>query len=215
MAISLNQARLPCIFRPSATSARSKPATLQHQTLPAADVVLDVRDSEIMSQPPPLRNRPNLHLGLTQLNGSPRHPSQSTPTRSPLSTPYPTSNDTPFAKTAYSPSPSASLKPPNAYEGPASGIRRRRGRSFHLKINWFRFKRMFSSKSLLLLLFVSALALWWFNGGSEELDVMKLSASGLGKELMQERRMHDYQFYPATNPKIHVRAHQLCNWGYG
>ncbi|MCJ1278851.1 hypothetical protein MMC21_006670 [Puttea exsequens] len=54
---------------------------------------------------------------------------------------------------------------------------------------------------LLLLLF--ALVLWWFNGGSQEVDVVKLNASGLGKELLQERRMHDYQFYPATNPKIH------------
>jgi hypothetical protein len=163
-----------------------------------------------MSQPPPLRNRPNLHLGLTQLNGSPRHPSQSTPTRSPLSTPYPTPNDTPFAKTAYSPFPSASLKPPNGFESPAPVPMRRWGRSFRSKVNWFRIKRIFSSKPLVLLLLVLALALWWFNGGSEDLDIVKLSASGLGKELMQERRMHDYQFYPATNPKIHVRTHKLC-----
>ena len=51
---------------------------------------------------------------------------------------------------------------------------------------------------------VFALTLWWFNGGSEELDVVKLGAAGLRKELLNERRMHDYQFYPATNPKIHV-----------
>lgn len=87
---------------------------------------------------------------------------------------------------------------------------RRWGRSFRSKVNWFRIKRIFSSKPLVLLLLVLALALWWFNGGSEDLDIVKLSASGLGKELMQERRMHDYQFYPATNPKIHVRTHKLC-----
>lgn len=51
---------------------------------------------------------------------------------------------------------------------------------------------------------IVALALWWFNGGSEEMNVVKLGASGLGKDFLHERRMHDYQFYPATNPKIHV-----------
>lgn len=50
---------------------------------------------------------------------------------------------------------------------------------------------------------IVALALWWFNGGSEEMNVVKLGASGLGKDFLHERRMHDYQFYPATNPKIH------------
>ena len=33
---------------------------------------------------------------------------------------------------------------------------------------------------------------------------MKLSAAGLGKEFLKERRMGDFQFFPATNPKIHV-----------
>ena len=56
-----------------------------------------------------------------------------------------------------------------------------------------------------------ALTLWWFNGGSEELDVVKLSAAGLGKEFLKERRMGDFQFLPATNPKIHVRLHGSWN----
>lgn len=49
-----------------------------------------------------------------------------------------------------------------------------------------------------------ALSLWWFNGGSGELDIVKRGTAGLGKEFLYERRMHNYQFYPATNPKIHV-----------
>lgn len=51
---------------------------------------------------------------------------------------------------------------------------------------------------------VSALALWWYHGGSDEINAVKLGASSLGKEFMRERRMHEYQFFPATNPKIHV-----------
>ncbi|KAG8528740.1 uncharacterized protein KY384_006427 [Bacidia gigantensis] len=47
------------------------------------------------------------------------------------------------------------------------------------------------------------LTIWWFNGGRQELDEVKLNAAGLGKGLLTERRMHNYQFYPVTNPKIH------------
>ena len=157
-----------------------------------------------MSQPPPIRVRPNLHLGLTQLTGSPRHPNQSTPPASPFTNPYPTPADTPFAKTAYSPFLSAGLKAPNSYGGPVSHMARNRVRPWYGKYNWFRIKHMFASKPVLLFLMAIALTLWWFNGGSEELDVVKLGAAGLGKELLNERRMRDYQFYPATNPKINV-----------
>ena len=51
---------------------------------------------------------------------------------------------------------------------------------------------------------VTALALWWYHGGSDDINAVKLGASSLSKEFMRERRMHDYQFFPATNPKIHV-----------
>ena len=56
-----------------------------------------------------------------------------------------------------------------------------------------------------------ALSLWWFNGGSEELDIVKLGTAGLGKEFLYERRMHNYQFYPATNPKIHVNLTEILH----
>ena len=157
-----------------------------------------------MSQPP-LRNRPNLHLASTDLTGSPCQSAQSTPTpTSRFITPYPTPGDTPFARTAYSPYYSASLKAPAIYETPEPLTPRRTNRSFYRKYNGYRFKRVFASKPVWLLLMVFALALWWFNGGSEEMNAVKLGASSLGKDFVRVKRMHDYQFYPATNPKIHV-----------
>ena len=150
--------------------------------------------------PPPLRSRPNLHLASTDLKSA-----QSTPTpTSRFITPYPTPGDTPFARTAYSPYYSAGLKAPAFYETPESFTPRRTNRSCYRKCNGYHFKRAFASKPIWLLLMVVALALWWFNGGSEEIKVVKLGASSFGKEFVYERRMHDYQFYPATNPKIHV-----------
>ena len=54
------------------------------------------------------------------------------------------------------------------------------------------------------MLMLGALMLWWVNGGRDELDLVKLGATELGKELFQEERTRDLQFFPATNPKIHV-----------
>lgn len=151
-----------------------------------------------MSQPPPLRSRPNLHLALTQLNGSPSPlPSSS------LTVPY-QSSGTPFGKTAYSPFRSAGLKPPTQYGSPVSFAPGRSSKSRYSSYSWFRFKRALTSKPIWLVLMVAALTMWWFYGGNEELDVVKLGASGLGKDVLHDRRMHNYQFYPATNPKIHV-----------
>lgn len=161
----------------------------------------------VMSQPP-FRSRPNLRLALTDLTGSPRQSAQSTPPpTSRFITPYPTPENTPFAKTAYSPYYSAGLKAPAIYGTPESFTSftpRRASRSCYRNYNSYRFKRFFASKPAWLLLMVFALALWWINGGSEEINVVKFGASSLGKDFLQERRMHDYQFYPATNPKIHV-----------
>ena len=157
-----------------------------------------------MSHPPPLRNRPNLHLGLAQLNGSPRQTRLGTLPNSSLSVPYRSPAGTPFGKTAYSPFRSAGLRPPSPYEASVSFVPRRSNTSLHTKKKWFRNKSAFSSKPLWLLLVVAALIVWWFNGGRSELDVVKMGASDLGREFLKERWMHDYQFYPATNPKIHV-----------
>lgn len=164
-----------------------------------------------MSQPP-LRNRPNLNLVLTDLTGSPRQSSQSTPQpTSRFITPYPTPGDTPFAKTSYSPYYSAGLKASTFYETPESFNPRRTRRSCYHNYNNYPFKRLFASKPVWLLLMAVALALWWFTGGSEEMSSVKFGASGLGKDFIQDMRMHDYQFYPATNPKIHVRWQSSTN----
>ena len=55
---------------------------------------------------------------------------------------------------------------------------------------------------------VLALTILWFNGGREEIDAVKMSARGFGNDILQEKRMQDFQFYPATNPKIHVSLSQ-------
>ena len=69
---------------------------------------------------------------------------------------------------------------------------------------FYRIRRSLSSKPLLFLLVLAALTFWWSHGGSNELDYVKLSASGFGRELLQDARTQDLQFFPATNPKIHV-----------
>lgn len=163
-----------------------------------------------MSRTPPFRSRPQLHLAFTNLNGSPRHPSHdtpgsstvSTPSATPLLAPFPT----PFANTAYSPFRSAGLKPPTPYGGPMHFTPRRGDRpSIFDNYTLFRIRRFLSSKPLWFLLVLSALTFWWFHGGSNELDLVKISASGFGRELFQDARTQDLQFFPATNPKIHVR----------
>ena len=157
-----------------------------------------------MSQQQPLRNRPNLHLAFSHFNGSPRNSGQAIPPTTSLSLPFVSPGSTPFGKTAYSPYRSVELKPPTPYGGQASFVPPRLSRSIYSHYKWLVVKRVFSSKLVWLLLMFVAMTLWWFNGGSEELDVVKLGASDLGKEFLNERRMHNYHFYPATDPKIHV-----------
>ena len=158
----------------------------------------------IMSQVP-LRNRPNLHLVSTNLTGSPRQSAQSTPTpTSRFITPYPTPGDTPLGRTAYSPSYSAGLKASAIYESLEPFTPRRTNRPCYRRYDRYWLKRIITSRPFWLLLMVSAFALWWYHGGSDDISAVKLGASSLGKEFMRERRMHEYQFFPATNPKIHV-----------
>ncbi|KAL6721838.1 hypothetical protein ACLMJK_000943 [Lecanora helva] len=156
-----------------------------------------------MSQSLPTRNRQNLRLALAQLNGSPRPSGQFTPLAGSLSVPNQSPAETPFGKTSYSPFRSAHLKPLSPYGSPVAFAPRSSDRTYYGKFYWFRIKRALSSKPIWLFLMAVVLLTWWFNGGSDELDLVNFSASGLGKELLQEMKMHDYQFFPATNPKIH------------
>ena len=157
-----------------------------------------------MSQPPPLRSRPNLHIALTQLNGSPRQPGHTSAATGSLSVPYQSPAGTPLAKTAYSPFRSAELKSPMPYGGQIPFPSVRSPRSSYANHRSFRIKRTLASKSTWLLLILLALTVWWLSGGSKKLDMARLGASDLGKKLLNEKRMRDYQFYPATNPNIHV-----------
>ena len=157
-----------------------------------------------MSQAPPFRQRPNLHLALTQLTGSPRRPNQSTPSTTPLGTP----GRTPLGTTAYSPFRSAGVKAPSPYSSTPSPILRRPLHSSYDGYTWIRIKKYIFSRPTGLFLMVLALTILWFNGGREEMDAVKMSARGFGKDVLQEKRMQDFQFYPATNPKIHVSPTQ-------
>lgn len=145
--------------------------------------------------PTPFRNRPNLHLSLSQFSGSPRNSGHATPL--PLSTP--------LATTTYSPFRSAGLNPPTRYGGPMQFTPRHERRRYYETYSWYRFKRLLNSKPLWFLLSLVVLTLWWFHGGRDELNLVKLDANRLGEELFPEGTTKDLQFFPASNPKIHVR----------
>lgn len=148
-------------------------------------------------QTPPFRSRPMLHLTSTQSTGSPGNHTRSTQTPGVI--------PTPLAATAYSPFRSAGLKPPTPFGGPMQfapqspeKFRKCRTRAS------FRARRVLSSKIFWLTLLVGALVVWWRGGGADKLDIVKLSASELGRELFPEGRTRDLHFFPAANPKIHV-----------
>lgn len=148
-------------------------------------------------QTPPFRSRPKLHLTTTQSTGSPGNPTQPTQTPGAISSP--------LAATAYSPFRSAGLKPPTPFGGPMQ-FAPRSPHIFRKCRNYagFRARRVLNSKMFWLALLFGALILWWRGGDADKLDIVKLSASELGRELFPEGRTRGLQFFPATNPKIHV-----------
>lgn len=149
-----------------------------------------------MAQTPPFRNRPRLHLALAPLTGSPRPLDQSISNSSKL--------PTPLSITAYSPFRSAGLKPPTPYGGLMQfnprPSRKPNGRQSYV---WFRVRRAVKSKSLWLFLLIGILTLWCFSG-ADELNAIRLNARKLGNGMFAEERTRGLQFFPATNPKIHV-----------
>lgn len=66
-------------------------------------------------------------------------------------------------------------------------------------------KRALNRKPVWFMIFLGLLMLWWLNGGRHEMDAMKMDAARLGRELLQDGITKDLQFFPASNPKIHVR----------
>ncbi len=163
----------------------------------------DFSSSRAMAQTPPFRNRPNLYIALPRLTGSPRHPAYATPISSGTSTP----NGTPFATTAYSPFRSAGLNPPAPYHTSRDTTPDREKSRYFDGYSWFRTKRLLSSRPLWFLFALLVLSLWWFHRRLQAPDVVQWKAHHLGKQHASEGRTKKLQFFPATNPKIHVCLH--------
>lgn len=162
-----------------------------------------------MSQKSPFNHRPKLHLALPSLSGSPLNSVQNSPSGTPFLSPIAPPN-TPFATTSYSPFRSAGLRPPTPYRGPVQ-FNPRRLRSSYGNYTWFRIKRLLSSRALWIVIALLSLVWWWSNGGREDLEAMKIKSGGLGMELSTSDITKDLQFFPASNPKIHVgHAPGLC-----
>jgi len=145
-----------------------------------------------MANTPPLRNRPNLHLSLKSLAGLPTSSWQSTPAT------------TPFNATTYSPFRSADLRTP-ASQGGAPQFLPRRSSSIRGRYGFYKPRRLLSGRALLLGAVLFGLIYWWSNGGREDLEVAKLRSTSLKEELFAPDITKNLQFYPASNPKIHVR----------
>lgn len=150
-----------------------------------------------MAQTPPFRNRPKSQLEFARLTGSPSYPGQSDQTTSLLSTPQ--------NIIAYSPFRSAGIRPPAQYEVPVQFAPKWTQKlKYYTRHSSFPIRRLLSSKPLWLVLMIGALSLWCFQGGRDELDLVKLRANGFGNELFREERTRNLQFFPAENPKIHA-----------
>ena len=147
-------------------------------------------------QTPPFRSRPKFHLTSTHSTGSPGNHNQSTPT--------PRTITMPLAATVYSPFRSAGLKPPTPFGGPMQLTPPSPQKSKCRSNAGLRARRLLTSKIFWLALLFGTLIMWWRSGGADKLDIVRLSASELGRELFPEARTRDLQFFPATNPKIHV-----------
>ncbi|KAL9595746.1 MAG: hypothetical protein Q9219_006244 [cf. Caloplaca sp. 3 TL-2023] len=65
-------------------------------------------------------------------------------------------------------------------------------------------KRMLTSRATWFLAIVVLTMFWWINGGTKELDAVRLGAAGFGKDLFQSGVTQDLQLFPPSNPKIHV-----------
>lgn len=149
-----------------------------------------------MTQTPPFGGRPKFHLALAQLTGSPGHINQSAHGFNAFSTPPPGATYSPFR--------SAGLAPPTPYGVPMQFTPRTQNFDRQGSYNWFRRGRLLSSKPIWFILMLGALVLWWFNGGRDEMDLVRVGAAEFGRDFFQEQRTQGLQFFPATNPKIHV-----------
>ena len=174
-----------------------------HSTLYAAD----------MSQTPSPRHRPNFHLSLTPLLGSSNQLYQATPAGH---TPFSTPHVSPFGLPSYSPFRSAGLRPPTPYGGSAQFTPRpqRKANSVYGSYTLFRLKRICTSRAfVLLIVVVLGFFCWWRAGLGTEIKIVKVGHGGfgLGSQLFEVEATKNLQFFPAANPKIHVRRLSLSS----
>lgn len=150
-----------------------------------------------MTQTPPLGGRSKLPVTLTQLTGSPGELSKSAKSFSAFSVPG--------AKTNYSPFRSAGLQPPTLYVRSMQFTPRRAAKSRDYgTYTRLRLGYILTSRPLWFFLLFAALMMWWFHGGRDEMDLVRDGATQLSREFFSEERTRSLQFFPATNPKIHV-----------
>lgn len=142
------------------------------------------------------------------LTGSPIQYAKNRFFSSPLQSGLPTPISTPLATTAYSPFRSAGLRPPTPYERVMSPKAHRRGRHGRGSLSWSRPKRILMGKATWLLIAIFLMACWWNYGGVQNLERLQLHASGFAREHLRGKQLVHYQFFPASNPKIHVRVTQ-------
>ena len=155
-----------------------------------------------MSFTPPfrtLRNRPDLHLSFKPVTRTPSQSAQSTPTSTPLFRN--------FSSTSYSPFRSAGLKPPAPFgDSGRLSPKLRRPRKHHSQHVLLKLKCLIVNRAAWFLLLLFCLFWWWAIGWREELDPIRAGPIGvrLGLKLFEPEGTKDLQFFPASNPKIHV-----------
>lgn len=143
------------------------------------------------SPTPPFRNRPGLRLNITPGYGSPFASGHGSP------------NVTPFGLTTYSPFHSASLKPPTPYGG-SPRILPKRVSGSSLDYMWYRLRKLLASRAVWFLVVLSGLLFWWSKSGWYEIDSAMLRSAAIGQGLFHAGGTAELQFFPASNPKIHV-----------
>ena len=198
----LNPSTRPYLQRPRPTS---RPPSGAQICVPAT---ADSKSMKMASHRP-FRARPNLHLTLTQQTGSPRNLNAVGPASSRYASPFSTPTASPLATTSYSPYASAKLKAPSPY-GSAMHFTPRQKHKYrrHCRAVLQTIKRMLLTRTTWLLMILMLTIVWWLNGGSEELGAVKIGAAGFGKDLFQDGVTQNMQFFPPSNPKIHVRLLQ-------
>jgi hypothetical protein len=145
----------------------------------------------MMSRTPTYHRRQTFHLPLSNLDNPLTSGQKNTQPNSPFGAPY-------------SPYRSAELKPPTPYGGPMRFAPRgsywRAAKATAGKLQYLLSKRPFWFVIVFL-----GLLWWWGNGGKEDLELVKVKSAGIKNELFAPQLTRGFQFYPASNPKIHVR----------